>query len=633
MCLLCHKAAAEAYVHMHFFSAAILVFVILLTLFLQFSSHAPTTDNSEINEVASSEQVIPRGDNRRLTGPEIAELRADLLEGLYNPVLNKIAVRSKIETLDSDLLSIKIAAQIGKKDFTLARKELSFFTMDKGISEEAALLIGFMYTQVGKSKDAANIVQLGLATNIESPKLLFMMGNIFDSIGRSETALIYYAKSAEFKSISAIALRDSMANILMKLGRIVEAKEIFAIELDPPQKSLVRELVKAKYYAFRGEHEKGLSLLGSINAKHPIPAVTLLQAQIANLSAKPDMAIELLTQLKLLSPSSYPVADVALTEALSHLLNHSPDEAMAVFTTVGLSEKLPPTIELMLAIIKMSQGDVQSATDALTRASIPYPEIAGISALQSHLHSPALGPMIGLAYFCLGQGYYDQALDTVKVGLATHPNNILLHVLLAEIYRQSDKYTMALAEYKHLSSMMPESLSLRLMLARAYEDVTMDQQALRVYEALSKERPDYPQAQLAYGKLLESLGEWDKAKSNYEWSLNFKPDSVPLLVALGWSLSHLEDWEALKAVTHSLKANKNANPALALHLEGWTAYQQNDRSLAVKLLTQALAKAPDNAEATYHLGMAYAGIGEKQKGDNLLQHAFFFPELAKKYRK
>ena len=567
---------------------------------------------------------------------EKGKLRADLARGLYDSVLNKIAATYPKEVLDSEVLSIKIAAFIGIKDFTSARKAISNFNKDKSISEEAILLIGAMYLKAGKPLDALKVCQKGLAANIKSPKLLFMTGRIYDSIGQSNTALIYYERSAELnklkKAIPTRALNESIANSYLKSKKLTEAKNVFTNEEDIQSESLVKKIAFAKYYASRREFNKSLDLLDAVIATNRAHAPVILKAQVLNLAGKPEMAIEYLTSLKQQTEPSFPLVSMELTKSLSYLLTNSPQKSLAALNRMNFSKKRPPDIELVLAVIHLSLGDAQSATQALKRAPVPFSEIADLSALQDSLKSPSLGPAIGLAYFCLDQGYYQQAVEIVKDGLAKNPDNVFLHLILAETYRQTGKYDLALAEFKRLKTIMPESFSIRYLLAKTYEEAGMDQQALQNYASLSKDRPDFLLAQLAYGKLLERLGEWDKARNAYEWSLNFKPDSVPLLISLGWTLSHLKDLEALEPVLRALKANEKTGHSSILHLEGWAAYQRNDPSRAVELLTQALAEAPGNPELCYHLGMAYVATGDKQQAENLLQQAFLFPEQAGKYK-
>ena len=565
------------------------------------------------------------------------QLRAELAAGLFDSVLGKITSNYEPGALSPDIISIKVAALIGKADFAAARKEMSYFDKEKSISEQAALLIGSMYREAGRSVDALKICQLGLTGNIRSPKLLFMMGNIYDSMGQTSTALVYYERSAELseseESVPTRALVESIANSNMKLKKLGEAKNAFANDMDTQSESVVRAITLAKFHASRYEYEKALQLLEVAAVFSDAPALFILKAQVLNLAGNPELAIEQLAELKRVSPSSYPVVGVEMTESLSHLLTNTPEKSLAAMKRMGFSAKRPSNLELTFGTISVSMGDPQAATEALRRAPMPFPEIADIGSLQAHLDSPSLGPVFGLAYFCLDQGYYQQAIEIANEGLAKHPDNIFLHFMLAEAYRQNGQYELAVSEFKKLTEIMPESFSFRFLLAKIYEEAGMDEQALAGYAALSKERPDFLLTQLSYGNLLEHLGNWEKAREVYEWSLNFKPDSVPLLMALGWALTHLEDADALAPVLRTLETNKETNPGQLRHLEGWAAYQQNDRSKAVKLLDQALAETLGSPALFYHLGMAYDATGEKQKANNLLEQASLFPEQVGRYRK
>ena len=616
---------------------SIMTFIVIFHAFLSSSSYAIPMQPIEANDDDILDQTWQIEDVVSQPRSKKDELRADLAKGSYDSVLNKIAETFKKEILKPGILSIKIAALIGKKDFAAARKEMSHFNKHKSIPEEAVLLIGTMYLKASKPLDALKVCQKGLAANMKSPKLIFMMGRIYDSIGQSNTSLIYYKRAAELNekttSIPERALNESIANSYLKLHQFTKAKDVFTNQEDIQPKSLIQEIAFAKYYASRGEFSKALDLLDEIAATKREHASTLIKAQILNLAGKPEKAIDLLTDLKQQAPQSYPMVSVELIKSLSYLLTNSPQKSLAALNQINFSGKRPPNIELVLAIIQLTLGDAQSATQALKRAPMPFPEISTHKSMQNHLKPPSLGPTIGLAYFCMDQGYYDQAIKIANGAIAKNPNNIFLHFLLAETYRRTNKYDMALTEFKHLNTIMPESFSFRFLLAKTYEEAGMHQEALKNYAALSKERPDFLLTQLAYGKLLRRLGQWDKARNAYEWSLNFKPDSVPLHISLGWTLAHLKDLKALAPVLRSLKANKKTKPDSILHLEGWAAYQRKDLAKAVELLAQALEAAPGNPEVCYHLGMAYIATGDHQKAENLLEQAFLFPEQREKYKK
>jgi len=54
---------------------------------------------------------------------------------------------------------------------------------------------------------------------------------------------------------------------------------------------------------------------------------------------------------------------------------------------------------------------------------------------------------------------------------------------------------------------------------------------------------------------------------------------------------------------------------------GWVYYKKDLASLAVPPLEESLKQRPNSAEVLYHVGLAYAKLGDKLKARDALEHA------------
>jgi len=617
----------------------ILIIVGFVSLNYSFDVKAVQITDMESNDLLDQYSDMPQFeimDEENQT--PINELKYYLHIGSYSSVLEAIANLSEEEKNKSDIISIKAAALIGKDDFALALNEYNRLKNRKDTSSQHFSIIANMLLKKKKPSAALMVCQSGLMRNIKSAKLLYQMGYAFDSLGKPRTALVYHkqAKPADITSHELkqqTAIDRSIAVAYYKLNDFEKAKNAIKGYDIIGAKSGLSLIINAKYHASIGDYDKAISILDDAQESSKYLEAYLTKVQVLILNSKPKEAIDLLHDFELGSPQSNLMGSVEVIRSLAYLLMNRPKDSLAIVDSIKKSGNKPANIELVMATIHMALGDKPSAIQALKGAPMPFAEISTHDSLLNHMGPPALGPIFGLAYFCLDQGFYRQTEEIVKDAMAKTPNNIFLHFLLAESYRRTGKHKLALSEFKHLTRLMPESYALRFIHSKTYEEAGMPKQAINSYAKLSKDRPDFLLAQLAYGKLLERSGEWSNARLVYESSLNFNPDSIHLLTVLGWTLIQLQDFKALAPIIRKIKDKSKAKSSPFWHLEGWRAYKKKNYPKAVEDLSKALNATPGDPEICYHLGMALYSSGQKDVANNLLKQAFFFPEQKEKYLK
>mgnify|MGYP000471640378 CR=1 FL=1 len=120
-----------------------------------------------------------------------------------------------------------------------------------------------------------------------------------------------------------------------------------------------------------------------------------------------------------------------------------------------------------------------------------------------------------------------------------------------------------------------------------------------------------------------------KAAADHYLLLNQNiPGNLVVLNNLAFTLSELKDKRALSFAeqAHKLKPD---NPAVMDTL-GWLLVQEGQSQRGIKLLQQALSKAPDAAEIQYHLAAAYIKVGDRARAqselERLLASGMTFPQ-------
>lgn len=141
----------------------------------------------------------------------------------------------------------------------------------------------------------------------------------------------------------------------------------------------------------------------------------------------------------------------------------------------------------------------------------------------------------------------------------------------------------------------------------------------------------HPQDASIRATLAESLikrGQHKAAVEHYLILNKSNPNNLVVMNNLAWSLFESNDSRALGFADQALKL-KPGNPAVMDTL-GWVLVHQGQTERGIKLLQQALSKAPDAAEIQYHLATAYAKTGDRSRArgelDRLLASGVAFPQ-------
>jgi Flp pilus assembly protein TadD len=162
------------------------------------------------------------------------------------------------------------------------------------------------------------------------------------------------------------------------------------------------------------------------------------------------------------------------------------------------------------------------------------------------------------------------------------------------------------------------------MLADLYIRQQRLDEARAEFEGIIKRDPSDVSARTMVGLLLEAQGNRDEARKSYGATVDI-PENAPI-AANNLAFIYAEQGTNLDIALQLATAAKQRlpNDPSVDDTIGWIYYKKNLPSLAVRPLEDSLKKLMDprdRAEVSYHLGLAYAKLGDKAKAREALERA------------
>lgn len=236
-----------------------------------------------------------------------------------------------------------------------------------------------------------------------------------------------------------------------------------------------------------------------------------------------------------------------------------------------------------------------------------------------------LDPSNLLAFQVLNGTYVSQknasmALEQVKQYAARVPKSAPVQNFLGQLLLANGDLAQARAVLTAAKTAAPQSAELDLSLIQAdYVEQKYDDARARLQRVLAA-NPKQPTAGLWLGFLELKRGNHQAAIEHFRKALDSDPDDAMAGNDLAYELAeHTNNLdEALKYAQHAVELAPN-QPAFADTL-GWILYRKGMYPSAVPYLKQATTD-PKDAVARYHLAMAYAKAGDRQRSVATLQAA------------
>jgi putative PEP-CTERM system TPR-repeat lipoprotein len=222
---------------------------------------------------------------------------------------------------------------------------------------------------------------------------------------------------------------------------------------------------------------------------------------------------------------------------------------------------------------------------------------------------------------------YDEASKLARQVQQKHPANAAGFVLEGDIANARKDAPAALAAYERAHKLAPSSA----LLVRQLQILTASQRAEEGEKRLVAWLASHPEDVSVRAVLAESLlkrGQYKAATEQYLILNKSNPGNLVVLNNLAWTLSEAKDPRAVGFAEQALKLKPDN--AAVMDTLGWILVQQGQMDRGIKLLQQALSKAPDAAEIHWHLAAAYEKSGDRNRAqtelERLLATGLAFPQ-------
>ncbi len=225
--------------------------------------------------------------------------------------------------------------------------------------------------------------------------------------------------------------------------------------------------------------------------------------------------------------------------------------------------------------------------------------------------------------------HFDEALKLARQVQQQKPGSPAGFTLEGDAAFARQDYAAALAAFERAQKLAPSGA----LLVRQLRVFNVTQRTEEGEKRLAAWLAAHPQDANTRAALAESLIKRNQFKDAAEQYLilnKSNPNNLLVLNNLAWALSESKDSRALGFAEQALKL-KPDNPAV-LDTLGWILVQQKQTERGIKLLQQALTKAPDAGDIQYHYAAALAISGDKararQELDQLIKSGLDFSQKA-----
>jgi tetratricopeptide (TPR) repeat protein len=537
-------------------------------------------------------------------------------------------------------------------------------------SEVAHLALANFYWATSKFAEAETELKTAIDMNAQSPLVQLAASAFFLSSNRpaeAESSLKTYVKLS-----NDLGAKLTLADLYLTLKRPGDARQLLeqiATQSDGFVPATLR-MASLEYSA--GHVEQGHKLLADAQRREPRnPDAHLLAARMLLKEKKYSAALGEAKAVTASNPKS--VAGWYFEGLASEQLG-STDTALAAFQEVlRLNPKALPA-QVGLARVNLSVGNAAAAAQFATEAAKAQPQFAPAHLLVAKAYAnlgrvdAAIAELLPLeksapsvdVFASLGQLYVykrdfararqafgragalnpnslevlggltaadlsehkpAEAKSRIARRLAATPNDAGVHFIAATTFATLAENASAETAFKRVLELDPNNLDAYGGLARVYVSDRRLDEAKREFEELAKRQPKPVAAKTMVGMILELQNRPADARTIYEQVLLI--DSEAAIASNNLAVVYAEKGENLDVALRLAQTAKSKMPNRheVDDTLGWVYYKKGLYSLAIAPLKQSAAAAPENPLYQYHLGLAYAQNGDRDKARQTLRRA------------
>jgi tetratricopeptide (TPR) repeat protein len=503
-----------------------------------------------------------------------------------------------------------------------------------------------LYIESGRTLEAELPLRT-LADERKDPSSLFALADYYTNTDRPKKAAAILDKLAATKESYSLA-KARLAAIDYTAGRAAEAHAILNELLKREPNSRIGLVLKGRLLLMEKKPDEALTMAKAAISADPERAADgqFLLAQIYLSTGQIEDALDALRQTLKLDPRQVG-AQIALARVYASKGQKLPAIEMAQQAVVTA----PLNVDARLALVRavLASGDAVRAEREIRLLVVRFPnspavltQVGGLymgrrdfaAARAAFTQALKIDPassdaLAGLVVLDLGANDPRSAIARVEARLSAAPEDATAWYLAARSYAlvgdapQTERALMKTIELD------PANLQAYGMMGDLYGMQGKLDQALQQFQAWATREPRSVAAQTMVGLVLEKLNRMPEAQRTYERVLEMDRHAAIAANNLAWMLA--EGGGNLDQATELAQAAKSQAPDQPAFNDtlGWIFYKKNLAEQSVPLFQQALEKDPENALTHFHLGMAYAKLGEDSKAIAALKRALALdPQLS-----
>jgi tetratricopeptide (TPR) repeat protein len=578
------------------------------------------------------------------------------------------------QNLDALMLAAGSANTPQEIDATLARLQ----AVQPALGGTAKLHLAFagLYLKKQDTASAAREFQEAVAREPKSVEAHAALGNFHVSRREMAEAEREFRTAADLAPLTSPS-RVRLADFYILMRRPDEARRVLTEITEKAPDSLPAWRLLAQLNFAEGKLAETVKALDVVLKKNPSDVDGhLLKGRVHLARSETSSAIQEF-QAVLKSEPRMPAAHYQL--ALAHLQSGNVQQAKVELREVVSTAPRLVEAALLLAELNIQTGALQPAVEDLERvvqaqpqASTAYmllgraylaqrqpakvietgrrllgavpkdprgPFIVGLGLLAQGKRAEArremetalalspgfLDPLVQIVQLSLIDRQPDAALAIARKQAALVTRSAPHQMVLGGVHVARREPDLAEAAYLKAIELEPSMTEPYRILAALYASTNRYDQALaRLGDAL-KTNPRDGSALMLTGVIHEQKGDTAKAREAYEKVLALTPRAAAAANNLAWIYSeHGGDQDKALQLAQMAKEVAPDDPRVSDTL-GWILYKRGVHQRALALLKESAAKLPDNPQVQYHLGMAYAQVGDQAGARQALEFAVKSP--------
>jgi putative PEP-CTERM system TPR-repeat lipoprotein len=497
--------------------------------------------------------------------------------------------------------------------------------------------LGLFQMAVGKPADAEPYFKT-LARVSADPNTKILLADYYVASGRRQEAVsILQELTSDRKTRSAAELR--LAELDFREGNHDRAQKRISELLDREPNNATGLMLRAALLSAAGQRDAAVKQLQAAVRASPGSAEAQFALGRAYLATNdPDLARKAFNETLRLDPQGA-AAQVELSRL--ELIGGRPD--ISVQYAEQAVKSAPESLEARLALVRalLARNDLRRAEGQLHRLIKEYSEVAAVQAQMGFLAArkgnvaeatrsltraleldpndlEALTALIALDFSRKNPA---GAVARAEERLARTPNDPGALLLAASTYASAGDLQKSEQALRKTIELDPSNLQGYGMLGRLYLSQQRLDEALKEFDEAARQQPRPVQAHTVAGVILEVQNKPLEARKRYEMALAIDPEAPVAANNLAWM--YAESGGNLDvALQLALSASRRMpdHPAIQDTL-GWIYYKRGLPALAVEPFRKSIDRDPNNPVYRFHLGLAYAKLGDSPNARQALQQA------------